>query len=105
MTVTLDLFQNVEDATVRKRVELDDKEVQEYLDGKLQYILNHRSVQHPLLNYYCKNAFTKEQEKKLGFWKKSRICASCERVHTQKARGFWTRLILMFYVRVKGFVK
>ncbi|MGK7929241.1 MAG: iron-containing redox enzyme family protein [Spirulina sp.] len=62
--VTVENFRDVEDPTVRKRVKLEDREVQNYLDGKLQYILNHRSVEHPLLNYYRKNAFTKEQEKK-----------------------------------------
>ncbi|WP_254564984.1 iron-containing redox enzyme family protein [Oscillatoria sp. HE19RPO] len=62
--VTLKNFQDVEDTTVRQRVKLENQEVQAYLDGKLQYILNHRAVEHPLLNYYRQNAFTKEQEKK-----------------------------------------
>lgn len=60
--ITVESFRDIEDSTVRKRVQLENKEVQEYLDEKVQYILNHRAVEHPLLNYYRKNAFTKEQE-------------------------------------------
>lgn len=62
--VSLETFQNAEAMDVRQRIQLDNKEVQAYLDEKTQYVLNHRAVQHPLLTYYTKNAFTKEQERK-----------------------------------------
>jgi pyrroloquinoline-quinone synthase len=56
-------FANIENPAVRKRIQLENVEAQEYLDEKVQHILSHRAVQHPLLNYYRKNLFTKDQEK------------------------------------------
>ena len=57
-------FEKVQDPGVRQRLDVDGQEIKDYLNGKMEYILNHRGVEHPLLNYYRKNAFTKEQEKK-----------------------------------------
>jgi pyrroloquinoline quinone (PQQ) biosynthesis protein C len=57
-------FEKVQDPNVRQRLDVNGPEIKDYLNGKMEYILNHRAVQHPLLNYYRKNAFTKEQEKK-----------------------------------------
>ena len=62
--VTINQFEEVQDPNVRKRVEVNNQEVKNYLNEKMEYILNHRAVEHPLLNYYRKNKFTKEQEKK-----------------------------------------
>ncbi|MBO3459767.1 iron-containing redox enzyme family protein [Aetokthonos hydrillicola Thurmond2011] len=57
-------FEQIQEPNVRQRLEVNDEEIRNYLNEKMNYILNHRAVQHPLLNYYRKNKFTKEQEKK-----------------------------------------
>lgn len=62
--LTIDQFEEIADPTVRQRLDVSDAEVKQYLNEKMQYILHHRAVEHPLLNYYRKNKFTKEQEKK-----------------------------------------
>lgn len=57
-------FDEIQEPDVRQRLKVNDQEVKSYLNEKMEYILNHRAVEHPLLNYYRKNKFTKEQEKK-----------------------------------------
>jgi pyrroloquinoline-quinone synthase len=57
-------FEEIQEPDVRQRLEVNDQEVKNYLNEKMEYILNHRAVEHPLLNYYRQNKFTKEQEKK-----------------------------------------
>jgi len=57
-------FEEIQEPDVRQRLEVNDQEVKTYLNEKMEYILNHRAVEHPLLNYYRQNKFTKEQEKK-----------------------------------------
>jgi len=57
-------FEEIQEPNVRQRLEVNDQEVKNYLNEKMKYILNHRAVEHPLLNYYRKKQFTKEQEKK-----------------------------------------
>ncbi|MBW4631260.1 MAG: iron-containing redox enzyme family protein [Iphinoe sp. HA4291-MV1] len=57
-------FEEIQEPNVRQRLEVNDQEIKNYLNEKMEYILNHRAVEHPLLNYYRKNKFTKEQEKK-----------------------------------------
>lgn len=57
-------FEEIQEPDVRQRLEVNDEEVKNYLNEKMEYILNHRAVEHPLLNYYRQNKFTKEQEKK-----------------------------------------
>lgn len=64
-TSTIKSFEEIKDHNIRKRVKLEDQEVKEYLDNQIEYILAHRAVEHPFLNYYKKNKLTKEQEKKL----------------------------------------
>jgi pyrroloquinoline quinone (PQQ) biosynthesis protein C len=57
-------FEEIQEPDVRQRLEINDQEVKNYLNEKMEYILNHRAVEHPLLKYYRQNKFTKEQEKK-----------------------------------------
>ncbi|MBW4632690.1 MAG: iron-containing redox enzyme family protein [Iphinoe sp. HA4291-MV1] len=64
-STTIKRFEEVEDPNIRKRVKLDNQETKKYLDEQIEYILAHRAVEHPFLNYYRKNKLTKEQEKKL----------------------------------------
>lgn len=63
---TLDVqeFEKVQEPGMRQRLGVDSPEVKGYLNGKMEYVLNHRAVRHPLLEYYRKNKFTKEQERK-----------------------------------------
>lgn len=63
-TLQIEEFEKVQDPSMRQRLEIDEQEIKDYLNYQMQYILNHRAVEHPLLNYYRKNALTKEQEKK-----------------------------------------
>ncbi len=63
-TVNIQDFEIIQEPGVRQRLTLNDQEVKNYLNEQMEYILNHRAVQHPLLNYYRQNKFTKEQEKK-----------------------------------------
>lgn len=64
-STTIKRFEEVEDPNIRKRVKLNDQEAKKYLDEQIEYILAHRAVEHPFLNYYRKNKLTKEQEKQL----------------------------------------
>jgi pyrroloquinoline quinone (PQQ) biosynthesis protein C len=58
-------FEEVEDPKIRKRIRINDQDAKNYLDEQIEYILSHRGVEHPFLNYYRSNKLTKEQEKKL----------------------------------------
>jgi pyrroloquinoline quinone (PQQ) biosynthesis protein C len=58
-------FEKIEDPNIRKRNQLNDREVKQYLDEGIEYILAHPAVEHPFLNYYRQNSLTKEQEKRL----------------------------------------
>jgi pyrroloquinoline-quinone synthase len=64
-STNLKRFEEIKDPNIRKRVELKSQEVKKYLDYQIEYILAHRAVEHPFLNYYRKNQLTEEQEKKL----------------------------------------
>jgi pyrroloquinoline-quinone synthase len=58
-------FEEVEAPKIRQRVKVDDLEAKNYLDSQIEFILSHRAVEHPFLNYYRENRLTKEKEKKL----------------------------------------
>ena len=62
-TIEVQKFEEIQAPNIRQRLNLDSQEVKEYLNQKMEYILKHRAVEHPLLNYYRDNKFTKEQEK------------------------------------------
>ena len=58
-------FDEVEDPKIRQRVKMDNLKAKSYLDEQIEFIISHRAVEHPFLNYYRENKLTKEQEKKL----------------------------------------
>ena len=58
-------FDEVEDPKIRQRVKTDNLKAKSYLDEQIEFIISHRAVEHPFLNYYRENKLTKEQEKKL----------------------------------------
>ena len=51
------------DTAYVKRNELSDASVADFADEKMNYILNHRALEHPFFNYYAKNGLPPEKSK------------------------------------------
>ncbi|MTJ52678.1 hypothetical protein FJR38_08410 [Anabaena sp. UHCC 0253] len=62
-------FEKIQDPNVRQRLDVDGPEIKDYLNGKMEYILNHRAVQHPLLNLLSQKTHLLKNKKRNSTWK------------------------------------
>lgn len=51
------------DTAYVKRDSAVDSQVAAYVDEKMEYILNHRAIEHPFFNHYAKNGLSPEKSK------------------------------------------
>ena len=51
------------DSAYVKRRSMTDNDLSEFIDDKMNYILNHRALEHPFFNFYAANGLNKDKSK------------------------------------------